>query len=72
MPSHRDLLNSCKMGLDRKDLDGMLVEVAYDLVSAMGHTLQCRFTGCTCGAVGCEEESRAEFLRLWRIREKLV
>ena len=69
MPSHRELLNSCKMGLDRKDLNEMLAEVGFELVCSLGHTLQCNFKGCNCGAVRREDDARAEFLRLWRLRK---
>ena len=51
------------------ELNAALAKWGHELALGQGHAADCRFSGCTCGAVTRRSEALAEFWKLWRLKE---
>ncbi len=54
--------------MTKEELNAALAKAGHELAIEQGHEADCRFTGCTCGAVTRRTEALAEFWKLWRLK----
>lgn len=58
--------------MNKEELNAALAKWGHELSLSQGHEIDCRFSGCTCGAVERRSTALAEFWILWRMKERVA